>query len=128
MSGTFNPAFKDQTNMATNADWEVVSHEDTAGYYTDRILLALGPGKVINHLPITNVRNSSVLLMNTARLPPSDRHLGLPNLDHGMLNMYVTMDSSAPFAKEHSWSDIIKLAITAVILQDPSYPRTPSQP
>lgn len=57
--------------------------------------------------------------MNTARLPPSDRHLRLPNLDHGMLNIYVTMDLSAPFAKEKSWSEIIKLAITAEILQDP---------
>jgi hypothetical protein len=119
MSSTFNAASEDQTNMATNADWEVVSHEDTAGYYTDRILLALGLRQVIHHLSITNVRNSSVLLMNTARLPPSDRHLRLPNLEHGMLNMYVTMDSSAPFAKEHSWSDIIKLAITAEILHDP---------
>ena len=108
-----------RANEATNAEWEIVSHEDAMGYYTDRILLVLGPGKVIYHLPTTSIRHSSLILTNIARVPPPDRHLRLPTLDHAMLNTYITLDRTESFAKDHSWSDIIKLAMTAEVLQDP---------
>jgi hypothetical protein len=114
-----NLASVDQSAATENADWDMVSHEEASGYYTDRILLVLGTDKVNHHLPIASIRHSSVLLMNTARLPPSDRHLRLPALDSAMLKTYITMDSAAPFAQENSWSGIIKLGIAADVLQDP---------
>jgi len=108
----------DRPTVTENDTWDMVSHEEAVGYFTDRILLILGPNKVNYQIPIARIRNSSVLLVTTAGLPPSDRHIRLPSLDISMVDMYIAMDSTAPFALEHSWGDVIKLAITAEVLQD----------
>ena len=108
----------DRPTTAENTAWDMVSHEDAVGYFTDRILLILGSTKVNYQIPIARIRGSSILLMTTAGLAPSNRHIRLPSLDIPMVDMYIGMDSTAPFALEHSWGDVIKLAITAEVMQD----------
>lgn len=119
-----NPSTGTEANITdihnrTKADneWDIVSPEEATGYYIDRITLLLGPNNTAYPLLLTSVSNTSSLLTNLATFEPSQRYAHLPALTAEMLELYLEQAGSEVLVKS-SWLNIIKLAITAEVLED----------
>ncbi|KAF1934691.1 hypothetical protein EJ02DRAFT_177516 [Clathrospora elynae] len=83
--------------------------EEATGYHTDRLTLFLA-----------DIPYSSVMLTYLSTLEPAQRYMHLPAIDAQMSDSYLKLHGQAvgALAVSASWSDTIKLAITADVLQD----------
>ncbi|CAO2656143.1 Nn.00g049460.m01.CDS01 [Neocucurbitaria sp. VM-36] len=106
------------TDDQLGADWNEISHEEAAGYYTDRMILILGPTEIIHQILLADIPPSSHLLARFSHLNPSKRCIRLPFLDVNMIDFYVQTHSVDALANEFSWNEVVRLCMTAEILQD----------
>jgi hypothetical protein len=98
-------------------EWDMVTPEEATGYYTDRITLLLGPSNTTYLILIPSIPKTSVLLTSLANYEASQRYMHLPALTPNMLTLYLSQPCNKPLVMA-SWLDIIKLAITAELLED----------
>jgi hypothetical protein len=107
--------------MADGRDWANITREVGFGSHTDRIILLLGPEEIPYELPLSDIPKNAGLLNQIGRLPTKDRSIRLPTLDIDVIKAYIDMNAyiyDRNAATERSWVDMIKLAITAEVLQD----------
>jgi hypothetical protein len=122
ITGTASTASAVKNNSGEGeGSWDVVSAEEAAGYYPDRITLFLGPHSETRHsIFLVDIPRTSNLLNYIAMLEPAHRYMHLTALDVPMVASYqdfvgASVDS---LANKTSWLEIITLAITAEVLQD----------
>ncbi|KAF2130089.1 hypothetical protein P153DRAFT_385324 [Dothidotthia symphoricarpi CBS 119687] len=82
-------------------------------------ILILGRDEVTQPLLLTDIPQSSFLLVQLSNLPPRDRYIRLPALTTNMVAAYCELPSVDVLVRERDWMHIVNLAITAEILQDP---------
>ncbi|KAF1843709.1 uncharacterized protein K460DRAFT_290525 [Cucurbitaria berberidis CBS 394.84] len=112
------------TNKQLSEDWDLVSSEDVVGYYDDRIILILGADEATYQLLLADIPTSSQLLARVGQLIPCHRYIRLPALDAHMLAAYLHPHSVDALANEFSWNEVIKLVISAEVLEDPAVQTT----
>lgn len=121
-TGTLPRADGDGTPDGADEDWHFVIAHEAGVVYHDRITILLGPHRETRHyIFIADMPRSSKLLNHVCTLEPAQRHQHFSFPDLSMVKSYLKSQSTSVdlLAIEQSWSDIIKLAITADILQDP---------
>ncbi|KAF1839642.1 hypothetical protein BDW02DRAFT_643672 [Decorospora gaudefroyi] len=109
------------TAAETAGDWDLVSAEEAAGFYPDRLTLFLGPHlETRHHMLLIDIPKTSALLTYVGSLEPTHRYMHLTALDIPMLTSYLELQtlSADALASTASWLDVIKLAITAEVLED----------
>ncbi len=112
----------DTTSNRIDEDWEFITAHEAGVIYHDRITILLGPNRETRHyILIADMPKSSELLNYVRTLDPSHRnvHLFFPDLPMVKLYLKSPTISVESLAIEESWLDIIKLAITADVFQDP---------
>ncbi|KAJ4365602.1 hypothetical protein N0V83_008222 [Neocucurbitaria cava] len=117
----------DPSNMAPSSlttGWDEIAPEEAAGYYTDRILLLLGPSSVLYHILLVDIPPYSKLLTRVSHLPPAQRAIRLTTLDVNMIDFYIHPHSTASLAHAFSWNEVIKLFLAADVLQDETVQKT----
>ncbi|KAI4705235.1 hypothetical protein J4E81_000115 [Alternaria sp. BMP 2799] len=120
-TGTLPRADDNGTPDGADEDWDFVTAHEAGVVYDDRITILLGPHRETrHHIFIADMPRSSKLLNHVCTLEPSQRylHLSLPDLFMVKLYLKSQFTSVDSLAIEQSWSNIIKLAITADIFQD----------
>jgi hypothetical protein len=104
--------------MSEDIDWNIAAHQETVGYYADRIMLPLSLEEDVYHLLLTDIPQTSILLIRTGCLPPQEHYIRLPALSVTTIDAYMELQCSVLPGIERSWDDLIKLAITTEELQD----------
>ncbi|KAH6872501.1 hypothetical protein BKA58DRAFT_382139 [Alternaria rosae] len=121
-TGTLPRVDGDGTPDGADEDWAFVTAHEAGVVYHDRVTILLGPHRETRHyIFIADMPRFSKLLNHVCTLEPAQRHLHLSFPDLSMMKSYLKAQSTSVdlLAIEQSWSDIIKLAITADIFQDP---------